>query len=150
MNKKINILLVEDDDVDAMLVTKALEKQKITNPVVRAVDGISAFERLRDGSVDEPYLILLDLNMPRMGGLEFLEKIREDPKLKKTIVFVFTTSNDEKDRWSAYDHNIAGYILKDGIGSDFVEAIKLLDSYRRVIEFPWASDNRNLKPSRTA
>jgi CheY-like chemotaxis protein len=138
MNKKINILLVEDDDVDAMLVMKALEKEKLANPVVRAFDGIDAFEKLRDGSVDSPYLILLDLNMPRMSGLEFLARIREDLKLKSAIIFVFTTSNTEKDRWGAYDHNIAGYILKDDVGSNLVEAIKLLDGFQRVVEFPWA------------
>lgn len=136
MNKRINILLVEDDDVDAMFVMKALEKEKVANPIVRAFDGINALEKLRDGSVSSPYLILLDLNMPRMGGLEFLAKIRGDKKLKSAIVFVFTTSDAEKDRWSAYDHNIAGYLLKDGIGADFAEAIKLFDSYRRVVEFP--------------
>lgn len=143
MNEKINILLVEDDDIDAMLVTKALGKEKIVNPIVRAVDGIEAFEKLRDGSVDSPYVILLDLNMPRMGGLEFLAEIREDPKFRSAIIFVFTTSSAEKDRWQAYDHNIAGYLLKDGSGADFIEAIKLLDSYRRVVEFPWATDRRD-------
>lgn len=138
MNESINILLVDDDDVDAMLVMKALENEKVVNPVVRAFDGIDAFEKLRDGSVSSPYLILLDLNMPRMGGLEFLAKIREDSKLKSAIIFVFTTSDAEKDRWGAYDHNIAGYLLKEGIGTDFVNAIKLIDSYRRVVKFPWA------------
>lgn len=135
-NKEINILLVEDDDIDAMLVKSSLEKNKIANKIIRAVDGVEALEKLRAGQVSNPYLILLDLNMPRMGGLEFLETIRADKDLKTAIIFVFTTSQAEQDKWRAYEHNIAGYLLKDSVGKHFVEAVKLIDCYWRIVEFP--------------
>lgn len=136
MSKEVHLLVVEDDDVDAMFVERAFSAEKIANPIIRATDGLDALEKMRDGSLPEPYIVLLDLNMPRMGGLEFLAEIRSDEALRSTIVFVFTTSNDERDRWAAYHHNIAGYLLKKGVASDFVNAVKLLDCYWRVVEFP--------------
>lgn len=136
MSEQVTLLLVEDDDLDAMLVARAFKKERIGNPTVRAVNGIDALAKLRNHEVDSPYMVLLDLNMPQMGGLEFLAEIRKDPELKNTIVFVFTTSNEDRDRWAAYDHNIAGYLLKDGVGPDFLEAIKLLDCYWHIVEFP--------------
>lgn len=74
--------------------------------------------------------------MPRMNGLEFLDNIREDESLKDSIVFVLTTSKAEKDKWEAYQRNIAGYIVKDNVGNDFLDAVSLLDHYWRIIEFP--------------
>lgn len=136
-SKPVHVLLVEDDRVDAMLVQKGFKRQKIANPIIHAKDGVEALEFLREeGKVPRPFLILLDLNMPRMGGLEFLDEIRKDEILKNAIVFVFTTSNAEKDVWGAYEKNIAGYLLKSGVGEGFLDAINLLDSYWRVVEFP--------------
>ncbi len=113
---------------------------KIANPVIEARDGIEALQRLRGQNgfepVPEPRLVLLDLNMPRMGGIEFLEALRCDPSLPRTLVFVMTTSEAEQDRMRAYDRNVAGYILKSRLGQGFVEAIAMLEHYWRVIEFP--------------
>ena len=136
----VTILLVDDDDVAAEAVERAFHRAKIANPIVRARDGVEALAMLRDKSVpptvSRPHLILLDLKMPRMNGLTFLQELRNDPELKQTIVFVLTTSDSEKDRYDAYKHLIAGYIVKSRAGQDFMELIQLLDHYWRVVEFP--------------
>ena len=139
-NNTVSLLLVEDDDVAAEAMARAFRKAKIANPIVRARDGVEALAKLRDKSVPpavpRPRLILLDLKMPRMNGLTFLQEIRNDPELKQTIVFVLTTSDSEKDRYDAYKHLIADYIVKFRAGQDFMELIQLLDLYWRVVEFP--------------
>ena len=83
-----------------------------------------------------PSLIILDINMPRMNGLELLKAIREDARLRHLIVFVLTTSNDEKDKFEAYNLNVAGYMLKSDMGNSFIRAVELVDNYWRVVEFP--------------
>jgi CheY-like chemotaxis protein len=137
---EVTILLVEDDEVDVMAVTIALKELKIANPLVRATDGIDALEILRGTNgktrLARPYVILLDLNMPRMGGLEFLDELRKDPELQRSIVFVMTTSTAEEDRFRAYNRNVAGYVLKTSAAHSFIEAVTMLDHYWRVIEFP--------------
>jgi CheY-like chemotaxis protein len=136
----VTILLVDDDKVDAMAVKRSFRALKIANPIIEAHDGIAALERLRgENGVEKlqpPYLVLLDLNMPRMGGIEFLDALRRDPELRATLVFVMTTSAAEEDRIRAYDKNIAGYILKHRPGQTFLESISMLEHYWRVIEFP--------------
>lgn len=134
--KQATILLVEDDDVDAMGVKRAFKKLKIINPIVRAKDGVDALELLREGSVSKPYLILLDLNMPRMGGLELLAELRDDESLRDSVVFVLTTSKDDEDKVAAYKKNIAGYIVKEKLQHGFDELVKLLDHYWRLVELP--------------
>ncbi len=137
---EVSILLVEDDEVDVMAVRLALKQLKIANPFFRAIDGIDALEMLRGTNgktqVPQPNIILLDLNMPRMGGLEFLDELRADPALRSSIVFVMTTSTAEEDRFRAYNKNIAGYVLKSSAAHTFIEAVTMLDHYWRVIEFP--------------
>jgi CheY-like chemotaxis protein len=132
----VSILLVEDDDVDAMGVQRAFRKLKVANPLVRARDGVEGLEMLRNKTVKKPFLILLDLNMPRMNGLEMLAELRKDPELTDSIVFVLTTSQDDVDKMSAYKAHIAGYIVKSNVGSGFNELIQLLDHYWRVVEIP--------------
>jgi DNA-binding NarL/FixJ family response regulator len=95
------------------------------------VEGLAMLQSLR-----RPNLVILDINMPRMNGLELLRKIREDSKLHDTIVFVLTTSNDEKDKFDAYNLNVAGYMLKSDMGNSFVRAVSLVENYWKVIEFP--------------
>lgn len=136
----IHILLVEDDEVDAEAVVRAFRKQKIANPFTIVPDGIEAFNALRgEGGqqrLPRPYLILLDINMPRMNGVEFLQTLRQDEELKQSIVFVITTSNRDEDVVAAYNEQIAGYILKSRVGEDFVNLIAMLDMYWRIVEFP--------------
>ncbi len=136
----VSILLVDDDDVDAETVERAFRKAKITNPIYRASDGVEALEMLRGTGGREPipypHLILLDLKMPRMGGLKFLEALRNDPALRENVVFVLTTSAAEQDRLAAYENFVAGYIIKSQAGRDFTALIDLLDIYWRVVELP--------------
>jgi CheY-like chemotaxis protein len=135
----VTILLVDDDKVDAMAVKRSFRELKIGNPVIEAHTGIEALQHLRGENgykkVSEPLLILLDLNMPRMGGIEFLEELRRDPVLHSTLVFVMTTSAAEEDRRLAYQKNVAGYVLKNRLEQSFLEAIGMLEHYWRVIEF---------------
>lgn len=136
----VTILLVDDDKVDAMAVRRSFANLRIANPMIEARNGIEALARLRGESgyerVPTPCLVLLDLNMPRMGGLEFLEELRADPVLQRTVVFVMTTSAAEEDRTRAYNKNVAGYLLKHRPGQSFLESISMLESYWRVVEFP--------------
>ncbi len=133
---QITVLLVEDDDVDVMAVQRAFSRMRLLNPISVARDGLEALEMLKEGRIPRPYLILLDLNMPRMNGLEFLEALREDERFRDSIVFVLTTSNSDQDKWAAYQHNIAGYIVKENVGEEFLNALNMLDRYWRVVEMP--------------
>jgi CheY-like chemotaxis protein len=130
----VNILLVEDDSIDAKAFMRAMNKLKIGNPVTHAKDGVEGWAMLE--SMRRPNLVILDINMPRMNGLELLRKIREDRKLRDTIVFVLTTSNDEQDKFEAYNLNVAGYMLKSDMGNSFVRAVSLVENYWKVVEFP--------------
>lgn len=134
--KAASILLVEDDDIDAMSVTRAFSRMKIANSIVRAKDGVEALEILHTGQIEHPYLILLDLNMPRMGGLELLQQLRSDPTLESSVVFVLTTSKDDEDKLAAYQQHIAGYIIKEKLDHGFEQLVKMLDHYWRLVELP--------------
>lgn len=136
MNKEqITILVVDDDEVDVMGVQRAFRRAKFENSIVVANDGLAALEKLRN-DVHKPYLVLLDLNMPRMNGIEFLAEARKDDLLRDSLVFVLTTSKDEDDKKAAYEHNIAGYIIKDREDGGFVNAADMLTRYVRNVEFP--------------
>lgn len=130
----VHILLVEDDSIDAKAFTRAMGRLKFGNPVIHARDGVEGLEKLR--GMPRPNLVILDINMPRMNGLEMLRKVREDEALRDTIVFVLTTSNDDKDKFEAYNLNVAGYMLKSDLGNSFLRAVSLVDHYWKVIEFP--------------
>ncbi|WP_203290737.1 response regulator [Maricaulis parjimensis] len=136
----VTILLVEDDDIDAEAVQRSLTKRRLANPVIRARNGREALDMLRgktDGvTVRAPFIILLDLNMPVMNGLEFLAEVRADPVLHSAVIMVLTTSNAERDRAEAYEHNVAAYILKARAGMEFEAALELVDCYWRYVEFP--------------
>ena len=133
-SKVVTILLVEDDEVDVKALRWAFDKLKIANPLVIARDGVDALEKLRD--LPRPYLVITDINMPRMNGIELLRKIRESEDYRDSIVFVLTTSNDEQDKIDAYDLNVAGYMLKSDMGTSFQRAIGLIENYWKVVEFP--------------
>ncbi|VAW98110.1 Two-component transcriptional response regulator, LuxR family [hydrothermal vent metagenome] len=140
-DNKISILLVEDDEVDVMNVQRAFKKNHIENPVFIAGNGLQALAKLRGTDGEQqlnpmPKIILLDINMPKMNGIEFLKEIRNDPELHAISVFVLTTSDEEKDRVAAYDMNVAGYILKPVEPSAFMEAVKTLNVFWSLIELP--------------
>jgi len=136
----LTILLVEDDDGDAKAVERAFRRAKVANPIVRAVDGVDALEKIRGSNgqprVPSPYLLLVDLNMPRMNGIQLISALREDPQLHQLIVFVLTTSKSDEDKMAAYDLNVAGYIVKETAGMDFLNLVSLVDSYWRIVELP--------------
>jgi CheY-like chemotaxis protein len=133
----LNILLVEDDEVDVMNVRRAFDRNKICNPLFVAGNGEEALELLRGGEIPrERRLVLLDLNMPRMNGIEFLRALRADDDLRATPVVVLTTSDDERDRVDAYNLNVAGYILKPVTFMSFVEAMAALNKYWTLVELP--------------
>ena len=136
----LTILLVEDDDGDAKAVERAFRRAKVANPIVRAVDGVDALEQIRGSNgqprVPSPYLLLVDLNMPRMNGIQLISALREDPQLHQLIVFVLTTSKSDEDKMAAYDLNVAGYIVKETAGMDFLNLVSLVDSYWRIVELP--------------
>jgi CheY-like chemotaxis protein len=138
--KLLHILLVDDDEVDVMNVQRSFKKNNITNPLYVANNGLEALDLLRGQgrkAIPGPRrLILLDLNMPKMSGLEFLRAIREDPALRPLTVVVLTTSDDERDRIEAYNLNVAGYILKPVTFTAFVEAMATLNKYWTINELP--------------
>jgi CheY-like chemotaxis protein len=140
--KTAHLLHVEDDDLCIMGLSRAFKKAKIANPISFAHDGIDALHMLRGSNGRErfprPYLILLDLNMPRLGGIEFLNELRQDRDLTKSIVFVMTTSGADEDKVDAYNLAVTGYLLKTNPANVFLEATALLDIYWRVVEFPAA------------
>ncbi len=134
--RTVSLLIVDDDDIDATALRRALHKLKLLNPLYRAKDGLEALEILRNGEIPGPYIILLDINMPRMNGIEFLEVLRADPELTHAIVFVLTTSKSDEDIIAAYREHVAGYLLKQRMDSDFLQVVGLLDHYWKVIELP--------------
>jgi CheY-like chemotaxis protein len=136
-DRRLNILLVEDDELDVMNVQRAFKKNNIANPLHTAANGLEALEKLRgDAMPKDRRLILLDLNMPKMGGIEFLKELRADPELKATTVVVLTTSDEERDKVKAYDLNVAGYILKPVTLAAFIEIMATLNKYWSVNELP--------------
>jgi len=135
----VTFFVVDDDEVDRETILRSMEEMGLENPVRTARDGEEALAILKgDGAepIRGPYLILLDLNMPRMNGIELLEEIRKDPALHRAIVFVLTTSNAENDRIAAYDRHIAGYMLKARAGLEFERVIQLIHQFDRNVEFP--------------
>ncbi len=133
----LNILLVEDDEVDVMNVRRAFQKNNIANPLFVAGDGEEALARLRAGEVPgERRIVLLDLNMPRMNGIEFLRELRRDPALAATPVVVLTTSDEERDKVDAYHLNVAGYLLKPVTFANFCDVIAALNDYWTLVELP--------------
>jgi len=130
------VLLVEDDSVDAMTVKRAFKDLKITNRLVHTVNGEQALEHLRDKTESSPCVILLDLNMPKMNGIEFLKIIKQDEILRKIPVVVLTTSGDGQDIIESFNLSVAGYIVKPVDYKRFVEAVKTIKLYWTLSELP--------------
>jgi CheY-like chemotaxis protein len=138
--RTVNVLLVDDDDGDAKSVQRAFRSARLVNPIVRAIDGVEALDILRGingkTKLTAPYLLLVDLNMPRMNGIELVEALRRDRELRSGIVFMLTTSSRDEDKLAAYDLNVAGYIVKQRAGQDFQRLIDMMQGYWRIVELP--------------
>jgi CheY-like chemotaxis protein len=130
----LNILLVDDDEVDVIIVKRAFTNARITNKLFVARDGDEALELLRTTWPTERRIMLLDLNMPRMNGIELLKEIRNDPELRGLHVIVMTTSTDERDRVEAFQLNVSGYIVKPVTFRAFVEVMAMLNKYWTLME----------------
>jgi len=137
---KIRLLIVDDDDVVAEAVQRSVRKHGLNIPVVVAEDGQEALDVLRgkarEHKLSKPHVILLDLNMPRMNGFEFLTELRRDSALSESVVFVLTTSDSEIDKTRAHQEHVAGHMVKSSIGPQFCKLVKLLDDYREAVELP--------------
>jgi CheY-like chemotaxis protein len=136
MNTRKTILLVEDDKVDAMTVRRAFQDLKVTNPLVHSINGEEALGYLSDDSNDKPCVILLDRNMPKMNGTEFLKVVKADESLKRIPVIMLTTSQEEQDIVESFELSVAGYIVKPVEYQKFVEAIRTIELYWTLSELP--------------
>ena len=134
------ILLVEDDTIDAMTVRRAFKDLSITNPLEHRLNGEEALAYLQDDANERPCVILLDLNMPKMNGTEFLKVAKADAALKRIPVVVLTTSNEERDIVESFRLSVAGYIIKPVDYRKFVEAIQTIDLYWTLSELPEEQD----------
>jgi CheY-like chemotaxis protein len=135
----LKILLVEDDDGDAKAVRRGFRRTSMVN-VERAIDGQQALEMLRgtegQTALAPPNVFIVDLNMPRMNGIQFVQAMRADAELKHSIVFILTTSKSQKDKLAAYDLNVAGYIDKATTGEEFLNLVNLVYYYWRTVDLP--------------
>lgn len=136
MREVVNILVVEDDEIDVESLKRIFAKKEIKNPVFYASNGIEALNIMRGennhAKVPKPYIVLLDINMPMMNGIEMLNELRNDEQLKDSVVFILTTSPREEDKHTSYKLNVAGYFLK----KDIKELVTLLSLYWELNEFP--------------
>lgn len=136
----VSILLVEDDDIDAATVVRGLAGAKIVNPLIRVRDGVEALDTLlgRNGKpkLQPPYLMLVDIRMPRLDGLGLIREIRRNSMLQRTIIFVLTTSASERDQIAAYDEHVAGYIVKSNTPEQFLRLARMLEYYLLIVEQP--------------
>jgi CheY-like chemotaxis protein len=135
MRKPVDIVVVDDDKVDVELIRRLFKKANLDNHLHHASCGIEALDMLRGENskdkITQPYIMLIDINMPRMNGIELLQELRKDNMLKRTIVFILSTSRREEEKSAFYDLNIAGYFLKDNLG----QLAEMLGSYCKVNEF---------------
>ncbi len=136
MRQNKPILLVENDRVDAMMVTRALRELRVTNRLDLAANGEEALKFLKNSENEKPCIIILDLNMPRMNGIEFLKIAKQDKILKMIPVVVLTSSKEEQDKIDSFDLGVAGYMLKPVDYHQFVEIIQTIDLYWTISEFP--------------
>lgn len=130
------ILMVEDDQVDAMTVRRALKELHVTNPLTHMENGEEALDHLRDPTSERPCIILLDLNMPKMGGIELLQIIKHDALLKAIPVVVLTTSEEQQDKVESFNLGVAGYMAKPVDYQHFVEVMRSINTYWTLSEMP--------------
>lgn len=143
MADKFSILLVEDDRVDAMTVKRALTDIQENNQLDIVQNGEEALIFLRDPKNKRPSIILLDLNMPRMNGIEFLRVIKQEKDLRLIPVIILTTSRAELDRIQSFELGASGYMVKPVDYSEFVEIMKTIKQYWTISELPVSYNPRN-------
>lgn len=136
MNNEQPLLLVEDDEIDVLTFKRSLTEIHLLNHLYVASDGEEALAILRDPGHPKPCLILLDLNMPRMTGLELLRIIKHDDHLKRIPVIILTTSKDERDKIESFKLGVAGYMVKPVDYHHFVEVIRIINQYWTLSELP--------------
>jgi CheY-like chemotaxis protein len=142
---------VEDDTVDAMTVARAMGELNVKNSLVHVLNGEEALDYLRNNANAMPCLILLDLNMPRMNGNEFLRIVKADLQLRCIPVVVLTTSKADQDKNECFDKSVAGYIVKPSDYISFVQAMKTLDLYWTLNILPADADKKtDIKLEQTA
>ncbi|MEO9967830.1 MAG: response regulator [Reichenbachiella sp.] len=129
MKNSLPILLVEDDKVDQMTVKRVLKHLNSENPLVIRQNGLEALEYLQDVDNQLPGLILLDLNMPKMNGIEFLKEIKHNDTLKLIPIVVMTTSKQEQDRLDSFGQNVAGYMVKPVDYAQFLNVMETIYNY---------------------
>lgn len=130
------IMLVEDDEVDQMTVKRALKEVHVTNPLLIANDGEQGIELLKDPAQTRPGIILCDIKMPRMNGIEFVQAIKKEPELKRIPVVMLTSSREEQDRLESFELGVAGYMLKPVDYVQFIELVRTIDLYWTLSELP--------------
>lgn len=130
------ILLLEDDRIDAMTIQRALRELHVTDPLVLAEDGEEALDYLRNPDNPRPHLVLLDLNMPRMNGIEFLHVVKKDEVLRQLPAVVLTTSDQDQDKVNSFKLGAAGYMLKPVDYRRFVETMRTINSYWTLSRLP--------------
>lgn len=139
-DEPITLLVVEDNDLDVENIHRIFSKLGIKHPIVRAKDGVEGLSLLKSGAGNQGTkgrrAVLLDLNMPRMNGFEFLGEVRKDPAISHTPVFVMTTSDRPKDIHAAYQFNIAGYLVKSFSRDQMIAAVSALNAFWNICEFP--------------
>lgn len=136
MNRQMNILLVEDNALDVMMIQRALSKIAPDAVLTRAEDGIEALEIINSGRTNTPFFILLDINMPRMNGHEFLKQLRRTSIASDSVVFMFTTSDSVQDIAQAYRESVNGYIVKPHNREDMTKKISTLQDFWTICEPP--------------
>jgi CheY-like chemotaxis protein len=130
------LLLVEDDQVDVMTIKRALKEIHVVNPVAHVENGEDGIAYLRDQTKEKPCLILLDLNMPVMNGIEFLQVVKQDEHLRRIPVIVLTTSEEQQDKMNSFNLGVAGYMAKPVDYRQFVEVMRSIDMYWTISEMP--------------
>ncbi len=136
MDNNKTILLVEDDMVDAMTVRRALKELQVSNPLTVKGNGEEALDYLKDSINEKPCIILLDLNMPRMNGIDFLKEVKCDDRLRSIPVIVLTTSKADQDVVTTFNMSIAGYMVKPVDYKQFVDTLRTIRIYWTLCELP--------------
>lgn len=148
LNNSSKILVVDDDMIDREILRRAFEKLKIANDVIYAIDGVDALEKIDRECMSQPnslsLLAFIDLNMPRMNGIELIQNIRKRENLQSMSIFVLTTSKNDEDIMKSYDLNVAGYIVKTDIGDNFSGLMSMLKHYWSIVEIPSVNNSQSL------